>query len=211
LAPLFGAALIVVALADVFLTVLYARIGFAILTEALGAGLWKLFKLVAPRFRSYRDTVLSFCGPVLLVAAVTIWVGMIACGCALIIWPRLGTSVVESQPHQPTPTDFGTALYYSGSCMTTAANGDLVPRTTFFRLLLAAESAIGISVLTLTLTYFLEVFNALQRRNTLAQTLHHATGGTGDAAEWIAGLGPTGDFSQAGPELSSVASGVLNF
>ena len=59
--------------------------------------------------------------------------------------------------------------------------------------------------------YFLEVFNAVLRRNTLAQTLHHATGGTGDAAEWIAGLGPTGDFSQAGPELSAIATGVLNF
>jgi hypothetical protein len=206
-----GVLLVVAALADVFLTVLYARIGAAFLTEALGAWLWRLFKWVAPRFGRYRDSILSFCGPIVLVLAVTIWVTMLILGFALIVWPKLGTAVVSSEPGTPTPTDLATAVYYSGSCLTTAFGGNIVPQTAFFKLLVTFESAVGISVLTLTLTYFLEVYNSLLRRNTLAQTLHHATGGTGDAAEWLAGLGAGGDFSEARGELAGVASAVLNF
>jgi hypothetical protein len=211
LSPIGGGALALVALADIFLTVLYARIGWAFLIETLGACLWRLFKRVAPGFGRYRDQVLSFCGPTVLVCAVALWVTMLICGFALIVWPRLGTSVVASRPDQPTPRDFATAIYYSGSCLTTAFNGDLVPRTAFFRLLVPVESAIGISVLTLSLTYFLEVYNALLRRSTLAQNLQHATGGTGDAAEWVAGLGPAGDFSQARGELFALGTEMLNF
>jgi hypothetical protein len=208
---LAGVALVVVALADIFLTVLYARIGWAFLIESLGAGLWRLFKAVAPRFGRRRDVILSFCGPAVLVCAVAVWVTLLACGFALVVWPNLGTSVVSARPGQPTPRDFASALYYSGCCLTTAFNGDLVPRTAFFRLLAPAESAIGISVFTLSLTYFLEVYNALLRRSTLAQNLHHATGGTGDAAEWVAGLGPAGDFSQARGELFTLGTEMLNF
>ena len=49
------------------------------------------------------------------------------------------------------------------------------------------------------------------RRNTLAQNLHHATGGTGDAAEWVARMGPGGDFNGARGELADVADEVMNF
>jgi hypothetical protein len=211
LAPMAGLALVATALADIFLTVLYARIGVAFITDWLGAQTWNLFKVVAPLVPRFRNGILSFCGPTVLVVAVTLWACMLVCGFGLIVWPRLGASVVSGEPSTPTPTDFATALYYSGNCLTTAFNGDLVPRTAFFRLLSAAESAIGISVLTLTLTYFLEIYNALLRRSTLAQSLHHATGGTGDAAEWVAGLGPGGDFSGARGELADIADEVMNF
>ena len=211
LAPLAGVALVLVALADIFLTVLYARIGVAFLTDFLGAKMWALFKAVAPLFPRFRNGILSFCGPVVLVVAVTLWVSMLACGFALVVWPRLGTSIVAAEPSTPTPTDFATALYYSGNCLTTAFNGDLVPRTAFFRVLSTVEAAIGLSTLTLTLTYFLEIYNALLRRSTLAQNLHQATGGTGDAAEWVAGMGPCGEFDGARGELADVADEVMNF
>ena len=212
LAQGLGAALVALALLDIFLTVLYARIGTAFLTEALGAGVWKLSKAVAPRFPNrWRDRILSFCGPVVLVLAVSTWLTMLVCGFALVVWPKLGTAVVASEPLAPTPTDFATAVYYSGTCLTTAFGAELVPRTAFFRVLVPVQSAVGVSVLTLTLTYFLEVYNALLRRNTLALTLHHATGGTGDAAELVAGIGAGGDFSDARGELSVIATEVMNF
>jgi len=85
LSPIAGVALIVLALADIFLTVLYARIGTAFFTEALGAGLWKAFKRVAPRFPRHRDKILSFCGPVLLLVAVVAWIAALICGFALVL------------------------------------------------------------------------------------------------------------------------------
>src|SRR3954453_24010492 len=95
LSPIGGAALAPVAPPDIFLTVLYARIGWAFLIETLGACLWRLFKSVAPRFGRVRDEVLSYCGPTVLVCAVPLWLPILVCGFGLIVCPPLGTSSVS--------------------------------------------------------------------------------------------------------------------
>ena len=65
---------------------------------------------------------------------------------------------------------------------------------------------IGLCVITLTLTYFLEVYNALHRRNTFALKVHLATGETADAAEMVAGLGPRGEFTAGYSQLSEMVA-----
>jgi hypothetical protein len=64
----FGAFLMLAVLLDVFLTVLYARVGTGILSHKLARLTWQLFRLL-PAGR-YRPTVLSFCGPAILVLLV---------------------------------------------------------------------------------------------------------------------------------------------
>lgn len=204
-----GFVLVAAALLDVYLTVLYARIGFAIASEALGAATWRVFRALGPAFGRYRDRFLSFCGPTILVLIILMWVGALLAGFALIVWPALGSSVQSWTGN--TPTDFATALYVSGGSLTTAGAGDLLPQATFYRLLYVVMSGVGISTFTLTLTYVIQVYNALQRRNTFALNLHHATGQTGDAAELIAGLGAAGDFDSARSELSTFTTELLNY
>ena len=66
------------------------------------------------------------------------------------------------------------------------------------------NSLIGASVLSLVLSYLVQVYSGLRERNALALTIDLMTGGTGDAAEMLARLGPDGDFSDATSELGNL-------
>ena len=102
LEQVFGAFLMLAVLLDVFLTVLYARVGTGILSHKLARLTWRLFRLL-PAGR-YRPTVLSFCGPAILVLLVLTWSVLLAVGAGLIIHPELSTGVRASSGE--TPTDF---------------------------------------------------------------------------------------------------------
>jgi hypothetical protein len=204
----FGALLIVLALLDVFLTVLYARLGTGIISDRLARGMWWLFRVVARPTRSYRDKVLSFCGPVTLVLMIAIWIGALICGGALLIFPNLGTTI-RPQSGQ-TRTDFITAVYISGDNFATLGASDYRPMIGPYKLLYTFLAVIGLATMTLMITYLLEIYSALQSRNTIAVSLHHATGDSGDAAEMIAGVGPQGRFQPGYTHLATVAHDTVH-
>ena len=205
---LLGAALVLVALSDIFLTVLYARSGAGLLSDRLHKGLWRLFRGAARSFPRFKNRLLAYAGPLLLVVTALFWIALLLLGFSLIIWPALGSEIRAGSG--PTPTDFAAALYYTGYSLTTLGNGDLVPHTSFYRLLTVFEAAVGFSVLTLALTFFTSVYSALVRRNTFALGLHHRALGTADAAVLLTRLAPGGDFSSARSEVSKMADELLN-
>ena len=208
LAQAVGLTLVLASLIDIFLTVLYARSGVGLLSPRLSRGYWGVFRRIALAFSSSRPLLLTYCGPTLLVLIAGSWVTLLVVGFASIAWPALGTGIQASQGR--TPTDFATALYYSGYALTTLGTGDIVPTTAFYRILIVVEALIGFSVMTVTLTYFLSVYNALVRRNRFALSLHHRTGDTADAAELVARLGSNGDFSGARQSIDSIAGDLLS-
>ena len=105
-----GAVLIVVALADVFLTVLYARSGIGLISHRLSRWNWRLFRRLASLFpEKSRGAVLTFGGPALLVWMAAAWFFTLVLGFALVFWPMLGESIV-GPPQARTQTDFVTAL-----------------------------------------------------------------------------------------------------
>src|SRR5205085_4103609 len=67
------------------------------------------------------------------------------------------------------------------------------------------DSLVGMSVVSLTLTYLMQVYTALRSRNTLGLTVHAQSGETGDAAELLAHWGPRGRFDSGYTNLSTVA------
>lgn len=201
-----GCALVLVTLADVYLTVLYPGSSGPI-SGPLEKGAWRVLRRLALWVSSGRDRLLSFAAPTLLVLTVALWASLLVVGFALLAWPALSTGIQASRG--PTPTDFVTALYFSGYSLTTLGTGDLVPKTSAYRLLMVLEAGVGFSVLTLTLTYYLSVYNALTSRNTFALSLHHSTGGTADAAEMLARLGPRGRFGSARQDLSTMGNELL--
>src|SRR4051812_9748334 len=205
LAQILGAALVVPALTDVYLTVLYARSGIGVISHRLSRWNWRLFRLVAAPFPlKVRDSILTFGGPALLVWMALAWVLTVLIGFALVVWPALGTSVLASQGD--TPTDFVSAVYYTGYWMTSVGNGDLRPLTPFYKVVSILSSFLGLSVITLMLTYFVQVYTALQRRNTFALSLHDSTGGSGDAVDLLCGLGAAGDFDDARAAVAKFAN-----
>ena len=198
-----GALMILVILLDIFLTVLYARIGTSIIGSRVGRLIWALFALASKAWGSKQGLVLSFCGPIILVLLVAVWSLGLTLGAALIMHPELGTSIRATNGE--TPTDFVTALYAGGTSMAIVGASDFTPHTSPTRLLFLLNSLIGMSVISLTLTYLMQVYTALQRRNVLAMNLHLLSGCTGDAAELLARLGPQGQFSAGYTNLSELA------
>src|SRR5438552_16873559 len=107
LVQILGLLMILAALLDVFLTVLYARIGTGVIMPYLAPGMWRMFRSVARVVPPFKQKILSFCAPVLLVTMIVMWVGMLIVGTALIVWPKLGISITAARGD--TPRDFATA------------------------------------------------------------------------------------------------------
>jgi hypothetical protein len=69
---------------------------------------------------------------------------------------------------------------------------------------------VGMVMISLTLTYFMQIYSALQRRNVATLTGNLATNETGDAAELIAGIAPEGDTKDTGARLTALANCMAN-
>ena len=207
LLQLIGTGIIILVLLDIYLTVLFHRLGSSIISMPLNQGIWRLFRLVARGIPSKSDCLLAHSGSVMIVAILVIWAALLIGGFALIIFPELGFAIQASEGQ--TPTDFVTALYYSGFSFTTLGTGDLVPKTSAYRILTLLEAALGFSSFTITITYLLSVYNALITRNTFALSLYHRTDGTGDAAELLARLGASGELSGIQQDIDSMARDLI--
>ena len=196
-------------LLNVFLTVLYARIKTGILSRRLAAGIWYVFRGTARRLNKHRRTVLSVCGPLILLSASAAWAILLICGVAMIYHPSLGQGMAATSGG--TPSDYATAVYVAGDSMSTVGTSDMKPQTWFFRLFYMLTSLLGISVITLTITYLLEVYNSLNSRNTFALKLELGASQTGDAAELLAGLGPQGRFDVGYGQLAEMAAELAEY
>lgn len=199
-----GAILILIVLADVFLTVLYARVGTGVLSARLARIQWRVFRAIAWRSGRHRGKVLSFCAPTVLVSLVGVWASLLAVGAALIIHPALGNAVRAST--EPTPHDFMTALFAGASSLAFVGVGDFSPHTTAYKLLYLFDSMVGISVMSLTLTYLMQVYIGLRERNTFCLKMHLLSGQTDDAAEMLAGFAVRGKFDATYSAMAEMAA-----
>ena len=203
---IIGALLLLFILLDVFLTVLYARANAGIISPRVARLVWWFFKTISQPFGRVRAGIVSFCGPAILVMLVIVWAFGLTIAAALIIHPALGTAVRATSGD--TPNDFITAMYAGGTSISVVGASDFAPHTASFRLLFLFNSLVGMSVTFLTLTYLMQVYTALNRRNTLGLTVHLASAETGDAAELIAHFGPEGKFDTCYANLSTLAANM---
>jgi hypothetical protein len=208
LAQGMGIVLILLALIDIYLTVLRSHVDSGLLSVSIARGTWQLFRSGARFVPKQRHQLLSYSGSTVVVMIVVVWVLLLILGFALINWTGLGTTIRASQGQ--TPTDFITALYYSGYSLTTLGTGDLVPQTGISRLLVIFEAALGFSIFTLTITYILSVYSALIKRNTFALSLHHRTNNTADAAELLARLAADNNLNNIQQDISNIARDLMN-
>jgi hypothetical protein len=202
--PIAGALLMALVLADVFLTVLYARAGTEIISSRLARLVWLTLRRLASG--SGRSHLLSFCGPFIVVALLLTWSILLALGAGLIVHPQLGTNITNG--NQGTPTDFVTALYVAGSSLSIVGGSSFAPQSAGAKLLFLLNSVIGTSVISLTITYLMQIYGALRSRNSLCLKIHTLSGETGDAAELLAHLFANNQLSAGYNNLSELASEV---
>jgi len=199
-----GILLMGVALWDVVITVLYARAKGGIIARTVSYLTWQLFRGLAYLFPRREGRILPFCGPAVLIMLVAAWALTLTLAAALIVQPALGQGIQASKG--PTPTDFITALYAAGGSLSIVGASDFTPHGPVWRLYFLFNSLVGASVISLTLTYLMQVYSALLRRNSFALTLHELTNETDNAAELICSLGPRGDFQTGATTLADLSS-----
>lgn len=207
LLQIIGTLLVLLAVADVYLTVLYPRAESSVLSRTVAGSVWRLFRVLA-RGAKRRDRCLSYAGPTIVVAIVGVWVLLLLIGFALIIWPGLGNGIQSTQGE--TPRDLITAIYYAGYALSTLGTGDLVPQTATYRSLIVLKSCLGFSVLTLTLSYITSVYGNLTSRNTFALSLHHRTADTADSTELLARLAADNNVNTLHQDISEIARDLIH-
>lgn len=205
---IIGTIFVLLALADIFLTVLHPRAESSVLSISVARTVWWLFRVAAWKTKR-RDRFLSYGGPMVVVTIIGVWVALLLIGFALISWPALGSAIQVEQGK--TPTDFITAMYYAGFSLTTLGTGDLTPQTAFHRLLSILQSALGFSVLTLTLSYVTSVYGNLTSRKAFALSLHHSTADTADSTELLARLAADNNVNTLHQDLSEIAQHLMRF
>lgn len=200
-----GVALVAVALADIFLNVLYARAGIAILSRPLAHGVRALFMGLARISGRGHARVLSFCGPAIVVTLIVVWLAVLVVGMAMLIHPGLSDGGIR--PLIPRAgADFVTALNLAGGQMASVGPGPFAPDTAGYKLIFLVEGFFGISLVGLVITYLMQLYAALQARHELALKVELISRQTGDAARLVAGLFPDGRFELGYAQLAEMAA-----
>jgi hypothetical protein len=165
-----GAVICLVGLADVFLVVLqYDSLG--LLATRLYRWTWHaLRRSTAPLPPKARASVLSMGGPAMIPLTIILWLGLQVVGFAMIFYPamRSGGFTLRAPLHP----EFPVAFSFSLATIASLSFGGLSPSTFPVHILSAVETVIGLGLLTLSITYVVNVYRLLQDQTALASALH---------------------------------------
>lgn len=175
--------LVAVVLWDVFHT-LWHPSGQGSLSSLLIRAVWRAARRHTPQVR-------ELAGPAALVVIIGSWLGLLLIGGALVYWPHMPGSFSYSPGLSPTRgTELVDAFYLSTVTTATLGFGDIVPTTSWLRVVSPLQALISFALLTAAATWVLQVYPALSRRRALSLQITSLR----DAGllEDIKGTGPTG-------------------
>jgi hypothetical protein len=188
-----GVVLLVLIMFDVYATVLHSSARYGPVGESLNRSVWRLARAAAFRLsRSRRHKLLNMVGPLLLPLLIVVYVLLLILAFALVYYPHVPQNFAFSEAH--TEPGWVDAVYFSGCTLTTVGYGDVVPRVAALRFLALFESASGLVVISLAITYMLTVYTALERKRAVAVSLYHQAGEGADVAGFIAHHSVEGRF-----------------
>ena len=168
LSVLAGVVLVVIALNDVFHTLLRPTATGGLSTFVFRA-VWALTR--------NRRRMATVGGPLTILATVVVWLVLITVGWALIYLPWIpdGFSYSGVDPDDFSP--FGEAIAFSLVALTTLGLGDVVPAAPLLRVLTPLEALTGFALLSAAVSWFMQLYPALSRRRAFAielTSLHEA-------------------------------------
>jgi len=184
LVALLGGGLILVVLWDAFETIILPRrvTRRVRLTRLFYRYTWLGYSALVSSFRSgkRREGYFSFYGPLSLLMLVGLWALGLMVGFACLHW--------AGGPGLNTPDggqSFLTNLYLSGTTFFTLGLGDVAPRTTLARLLVALEAGMGFAFLALIIGYVPPLNQSFSRREVSISLLDARAGSPPTAAEML--------------------------
>jgi len=179
-----GVAILFLVFYDVHATVLRATKQPGPFSTLLNRGSWWLATSLTRRLnRRFRHRILSKVGPLLMPAVISVFIVMLLTGFALIYLPRLETGFKINDA--PPSNQIFQAFYISGITFLTVGYGDIVPISPLTRTLAVFEAATGLAIISLSVTYLLSVYTALERKRVIALRFYHQARQGADVAGFI--------------------------
>ena len=167
-----GLSLLALVVYDVYATILHARARSGPIGETLNRIVWRMARGLAFKLsRSRRHRLLNVVGPLLQPLLIILFIKLLALGFALIYYPRMPANFTVDSDAASSP--FMAALYFSGTTLTTVGYGDIAPHTTGMRLTALFEAASGLALISLSITYLITVYSALERKRAVAISFYH--------------------------------------
>ncbi|MDM7490985.1 potassium channel family protein [Rhodococcus indonesiensis] len=166
ISSMVGAALIVGALRDIFVTLWHPR-GLGTICRGVFVVLWR-----GAHYLGRRRRLLGSVGPVGLVVTVGVWATMIVLGWALIYLPHMPDGFYFASALRPSAaSDPVMALYLSLVTVGTLGFGDITPAYPALRLLIPLQALMGFVLFTAAISWVLQIYPALSRRRATARRL----------------------------------------
>jgi hypothetical protein len=163
LAVAAGAALVLLVLRDIFHTLGHPE-GHGSLSRWVLRAMWRLSRL-----RGGRGRVARLAGPLALLAVILVWGTLAVVGWALLYWPSVPSGFVYASGTVSGGTNqFLDAIYISMVTMSTLGFGDITPAAAWLRLAAPLEAFFGFALLTVAVSWVLQIYPALTRRRVLA-------------------------------------------
>lgn len=135
------------------------------------------------RLSKHAPSTMRLVGPLSIVVVIVCWTVAIAAGFALIYWGRFPQAFRAPMPQSHAAMGrFWTVLYFSLASLTTLGSGEIAPQGAWIRIVAAAESLIGMMLITASVSWIVLLYPALGRMRTLsrrASTLVWAQEATG--------------------------------
>lgn len=128
------------------------------------------------------------------------WVLFIWLGWTLIFYSDASSLLVKGSPSGP---DFTDALWYVGYCMFTVGNGDFTPQGDFWQIVSSLVGLTGMSMVTLSITYVLQVISAVTNKRAFSSEV---TGIGRTAEEFVVKQWTGSDFGAIELQLNSLSN-----
>jgi hypothetical protein len=188
-----GVILLALVFYDIYATILRATKHPGPFSEIINRGSWWLAsRLTRNLNRRLRHRILSSVGPLLMPFLIGFFILMLLTGFALIYAPRMATGFkISNEVHSSSILQ---AFYFSGVTLLTIGYGDILPITGTTRIAALIEGASGLGIISLSITYLLTVYGALERKRAVALKFYHQARQGADISGYISSHFARGRF-----------------
>jgi hypothetical protein len=204
-----GLALIGLAVLDVFLTVLHIQVESPI-SNKVNRRLWSIVVGLSRALpERSRGEILGWGAPLMVGGILVFWSVLYIVGFALLYLPFVRNAAVFSFSGTSPGSDLNDALYFSATSFFTTGFGDIVPVHPIARLLAILQGGLGLTTLSLSVTYLLSVYPLIGRKMSLAAALNQETGGRADAVILAQRYVCSGRYEALAQRLSGINDELL--
>jgi hypothetical protein len=156
-----------------------------------------------------RAEVLGWGAPLMIGGILVFWSTLYVVGFALVYVPFMRNVSAFSVSGAGPGSALGDALYFSATSFVTTGYGDIVPVHPLARLLALLEGGLGLTTLSLSVTYLLSVYPLIARKMSLAQSLNQETGGRSDAVVLAQRYVSSGRYEALAQRLAGMNDALL--